>query len=200
MIGVARAPEPENFSTTVGVKGQKLLRTSNLRPPVESKFWKGKEHWRDALDELGDSYSWVCAYAAMRIERVTGSRSVEHFKPISIYPSLAYDWNNFRLVCGLMNGRKGNFEDVLDPFEIAVTERIFDLNPLSGEIRLHIECPQRFKKLARTTIQRLKLDDARCNQARLEHIDSILKKDWSEAESKRQSPFVFARLREQGLI
>ena len=198
MIGVARAQEPENFETKVGVRGKRLLRTYKLRPPVESKFWKGKEHWRDALDELGDSYGWVCAYAAMRIERVTGSRSVEHFRPISKYPSLAYDWNNFRLVCGLMNGRKGNDEDVLDPFEI--TGRVFDLNAFSGEIRLHDECPRRFKSLARSTIQRLKLDDARCNKARLEHIDSILKRDWSEAESKRQSPFVFSRLREQGLI
>ena len=48
----------------------------------------------------------------------TGWKTVEHFKPKDLHPGLAYDWDNYRLVCGLLNSRKRVNETILDPFEI----------------------------------------------------------------------------------
>ena len=197
-IPVAEQPSPKEFHSTVGKKGAAVLAKHKPKPPVKSGFWEGKEHWRRALDDLSESYRRVCAFAAIRIERVTGARSVEHFKPKRLYPELAYEWSNFRLVCGMMNGRKGDFEDVLDPFEIP--ENTFDLNPLSGEVLVHRDCPGKLIERAKSTNIRLKLNDGECLRVRREHMQRLDSGDWTLAEARRQSPFVVACLERQGLI
>jgi uncharacterized protein (TIGR02646 family) len=196
VIPAVRRPAPASFHLRVGKKGAGVLSKHKPRPPVAGKFWQCKEHWRLALDDLCESYERVCAFASIRIERVTGSPSVEHFKPKSKYPSLAYDWSNYRLVCGLMNGRKGDHEDILDPFEIPIDT--FDLNPLSGELLIHRDCPANLRAKAKTTIDRLDRPD--CHRVRLDHIDKILRPDWSLQEARRQSPFVLGCLQRQGLL
>ncbi len=70
--------------------------------------------WR-CLNELYSLYNGICAYACVLIPPVTGGRSVEHFAPKMKHPDYAYEWKNYRLVCSLMNSRKRDFEDVLDP-------------------------------------------------------------------------------------
>ena len=198
VIPVKRQPVPVGFDVKVGRKGARVLSKHKPTPPIESAFWKGKEHWRLALADLCDSYDQICAFAAIRIERVTGARSVEHFKPKSKHPHLAYEWENFRLVCGLMNGRKLDYEDVLDPFEIP--PHTFDINPFSGAIHVHSKCPLGIRGEAQATIDRLKLDDAECRRVRCDHIQKLFDHDWTLAETRRQSPFVVACLEEQGLI
>ena len=198
VIPVAKQPQPRGFHSQVGKKGAKTLAKHKPVPPVPGKFWDGKEHWRLALNDLYDSYGRVCAFTAIRIERVTGARSVEHFKPKSKYPQLAYEWLNFRLVCGLMNGRKGDYEDVLDPFELP--PKTFDFNPQSGGLLVHRDCPANIRAKARATIDRLRLDDADCRKVRLEHVDRLFAHDWTLEETRRQSPFVVACLEAQGLI
>ncbi|MBY0505193.1 MAG: hypothetical protein K2X03_14870 [Bryobacteraceae bacterium] len=150
------------------------------------------------LPDLYEAYSRTCAFAAVRIERVTGFRSVEHFKPKSQYPELAYDWDNFRLVCGLMNGRKKDYADVLDPFELP--ENTFTLNPVSGEILVNPKCSVALAKKAESTIERLGLRKPEVCKMRSEHVSKILGGDWSPAEAKSMSPFVFASLQQQGLL
>ena len=198
MIPVRRQPAPGDFDSKVGRRGAKVLSKHKPKPPVPSRFWKNRDHWRGALDDLCDSYDRVCAFTAIRIERVTGARSVEHFKPKAKHPHLAYQWENFRLVCGLMNGRKGDYEDVLDPFEIP--RHTFGINPFSGAIHVHSKCPPGIRGEAQATIDRLKLDDAECRKLRSEHIQKFFDKEWTLAETRRQSPFVVACLEEQGLI
>lgn len=195
---IPRQAAPADFEQRVGEKGAAALNKHNPRTPVRGEFWKGREYWRNALDQLCDSYERLCAFTAIRIERVTGSPTVEHFKPKAKYPELAYQWENFRLVCGLMNGRKGDFEDVLDPFELP--DNVFDLNPLSGEIVVHGDCPESFKGRAQATIDRLKLSDPECNFLRQDHVQKLATGAWSFEETRRQSPFVVACLVRQGLI
>ena len=43
---------------------------------------------------------------------------MEHFAPKKKHPDHAYIWENYRLVCTVMNSRKRDFENVLDPFEV----------------------------------------------------------------------------------
>ena len=46
--------------------------------------------------------------------------TVDHFIPKSYDPEQAYEWSNYRLSRRRMNERKGNHDDVLDPFSLAV--------------------------------------------------------------------------------
>ena len=193
MIPVKRTLAPSDFNAKIG----KVPKSFPL-PPVSEKFWLGKKHWRKVLSDLYHSYDRTCAFAAVRIERVTGFRSVEHFKPKGKYPALAYDWDNFRLVCGLMNGRKGDHEDVLDPFDIP--ENIFTLDLVSGDILVSPQCPEKIRKRAELTIARLRLGDPECCAMRSEHISKIFNNDWSYEEAKSMSPFVVASLEQQGLL
>lgn len=173
-----------------------VAKSPSLLPPVSAEFWKNKEYWRDALNDMCDAYGRICAFSAFRIETVTGSRSIEHFKPKSLCPSEAYEWTNYRLVCGLLNGRKKNAQDVLDPFEIP--HDTFDVVATSGEIIVHRNCPAHFRNRAETTLRRLRPGDGECNAKRLEHIRLFL--TGSPRIEAADSPFVHRCLQQQRLI
>ncbi|MET0405047.1 MAG: hypothetical protein ABW123_21705, partial [Cystobacter sp.] len=112
MIPVTPQPEPVSFDTQVRQPGMAFL----AKVPRPSKAdWKGHEHWRDASKEMHTAYSGICAYSCHWIPHDTGWKTIEHFLPKANYPALAYEWSNFRLVCGVLNGRKSN-RTVLDPF------------------------------------------------------------------------------------
>ena len=113
MIRVEEQKEPATFEARVKEPGALFLGTN---PNPTSDDWKAHEYWRRVGRELYEAYDGICAYTCQKIEVVTGSATVDHFVPKSVRSGLAYDWSNFRLVCGRMNGRKGNQQDVLDPF------------------------------------------------------------------------------------
>ncbi|HEX7837020.1 MAG TPA: hypothetical protein VF469_06125 [Kofleriaceae bacterium] len=64
-----------------------------------------------------DAYGQYCAYLAMRIERATESPTVDHFVPKERGWRLVYEWSNYRLSAGCVNGAKGA-KDVVDPFKV----------------------------------------------------------------------------------
>ena len=195
MIPVQRQPEPPSFETAVRAKGRKVIPPP---PPVPSTFWKNRTHWRKALDDLHTAYSGVCAFSGFYIHPLTGFGSVEHFLPKSDYPQLAYEWDNFRLICGLMNGRKSNFTDILDPFDIPPDT--FSLNPQSGEITIHPLCSPNLRPAAIQTINRLQLNDGEFQQIRHDDYYRYANGDWSEPELRRQNPFVHYCLAQMGLL
>ncbi|MCC6538676.1 MAG: hypothetical protein IT162_14065 [Bryobacterales bacterium] len=165
---------------------------------MNSKFWRSRAYWQAALPELYDSYRGLCAFTGTRIERVVGARTVEHFKPKSKYPESAYDWANFRLVCGLMNGRKGDHEDVIDPFKLP--SGVFTVNFVDGSVSIRRDCKKGWRAPAQRTIERLQLDDLECRTLRKNHALKILSGAWSLSEAEETSPFVFSCLRDQGLV
>lgn len=198
MIPVQPQDEPPGFNDAVRAKGRAHLQANPVEPKVPASYWEGKEYWRTVLPELATAYSRVCAYSAFRVPRVAGWHSVEHFRPKSLYPELAYEWANFRFVCQRMNGRKRDCEDVLDPFTLP--SNTFDLIVETGKILVHRECPSALRLAAQQTIERLKLNDADCRQDRQEHYELCVKGNWFVDELERQSPFVFQCAREQGLL
>jgi uncharacterized protein (TIGR02646 family) len=195
VIPVQRQPEPPNFEAAVRARGRKITLPA---APVPSVFWKNKEHWRNALDDLYRAYNGVCAYSGMHIHPVTGNRTVEHFLPKRDFPEQAYEWNNYRLICGLMNGRKNRFTDVLDPFDIPPDT--FTLNPQSGAISVHPNCPPSLQLAAFSTIDRLRLNDGELQDIRHGDHFRYANGDWTEAELLRQNPFVHHCLAQQNLL
>ncbi|XXY49280.1 hypothetical protein WME91_55650 [Sorangium sp. So ce269] len=133
----------------------------------------------------------------MLVPRGTGARSVDHVAPKSKRRELAYEWSNYRFVCSLMNARKRDFEDVLDPMEIPDGWFVLELSflqvlPAEG---LHDEARAR----VHATIERLKLNDTECIAARemyyAAYLEGGLKLEWLH----EWSPFVAREVVRQGL-
>src|SRR5882724_1219801 len=115
MIRVIAANEPAIFDAAVRVPGQEYLASL---ASIEDARTNDHPYWRRTLRELHTSYGGICAFTCHWIPYDVGNDTVEHFIPKSVYPSLAYEWSNYRLVCGRLNGRKRDSQDVVDPFDV----------------------------------------------------------------------------------
>lgn len=112
MIPVQPSPEPSDFHTRVRVPGQAFLAKV---PNPTKKYWRQNDYWRAVAGDMRVAYNGVCAYTGMFIPR--GS-SIDHFKPKSKYPALAYEWNNYRLALAKINVNKADSEGLVDPFVV----------------------------------------------------------------------------------
>jgi uncharacterized protein (TIGR02646 family) len=196
MIPIQRRPEPLAFDSTVRQPGLAWLAKKGIdtAQPVPEKFnWKAL--WRESNADLHQSYDGVCAYACCWIPQITGSRTVEHVRPKKRYPGLAYEWTNYLLVCGTLNGRKGAHEDVLNPFELP--DSPFELDLASGRISAK-QGPLATE--AQATIKRLRLDDEECRVMRRQYWEEYARREISSDFLKRRSPFVWAEADRQGLL
>jgi hypothetical protein len=113
MIRVVLQPEPAIFEEHVRRPGQAFL---GRNPNPTLKQFNTHSYWRRILKPLHTAYNGICAYSCHWIPYDTGCDTVEHFLSKKARPNQAYEWSNYRLVCGTLNGRKGEFDDVLDPF------------------------------------------------------------------------------------
>lgn len=199
MIPVTPQPEPADFDENIRQKGLRWLAKKNI--DLNSSVPDGFEFntlWRNCLDAMYESYDRVCAYGGFYIERVTGAPTIEHFAPKSKVPRLAYEWGNYRMVCSLLNGRKSDYEDVLDPFTLPV--ETFYLNLASGAIYPNPGLDGSAQRAALATIKRLKLDGPECRKRRVEDFDGFLRDGLPAEYLKRRSPFVWYEANRQGLL
>lgn len=63
--------------------------------------------WREAREPIGNMSADKCAYCETMLTSA-GDEQIEHFKPKSRFPSLAYRWSNYFIACGGCNRSKGN--------------------------------------------------------------------------------------------
>lgn len=199
MIPVVKQQEPASFDKKVRQKGLGWLKRRNIvldKPLPENT--KLEPYWRDCLDEMHVSYSGYCAYLAVYIERVVGGGSVDHFVAKSQRVDLAYEWDNYRLACSRMNGRKGTFNDVLDPFDVKTGW--FRLELVSGRIFPNPKLSEKRRQSVQATIDRLKLDDGGCREIRARHYQDYCEKLCTEEHLKKYSPFVWTEAKRQKLL
>ena len=198
MIPVTLRPEPTDFNTEVRQKGRAWLAGHGIpldAPPPRAADLPN--YWSHSNKQLWEAYLGVCAYLAIYFEWVSGASSTDHFIAKTRNAGDAYEWNNYRLSCLGANRNKGQFDDVLDP--IGLPADTFVLNLASGEIRPNPELDAEQKKLARKTIQRLKLDSPDHRAMRAKHFFRYLRgKD--EQTLKDLSPFVWYEAQRQGLL
>lgn len=195
MIRVEPVPEPANFNTNVRQPGLAYL---NTQPPGIAVDFSGREYWRRALSELGSAYRSICAYTCHWIAFDTGSDTVEHFIAKSLHPELAYEWSNFRFVCGRLNGRKGAHTDVVDPF--AVVDGMFEIQFPSLQITAGEQLLPADREVAESTINRLKLNDERCIRARQTYLLEFRDQQISFDYLARHAPFLAKELERQGIV
>ena len=196
MIRVTPQPEPENFDRDVRQKGRQKLEELQIdaTSPLPPKT-KLPDLWRRVASELRERYRF-CAYTNIECPPCEGD--VDHFKPKSKYPALAYEWSNYRLALPAINRRKSDYEDVLDPFEIKNTW--FELETLNGFVQPSPKTPKAIQAKILATIERLQLNDPRYCNNRLKFVDAYYRKEITAQYLKENAPFIYYALRRQKLL
>lgn len=191
MIPVKKQPPPSDFVEKVENPGKKFL----AEYPQPEKF---RKYWRRIERELYEAYSGICAYSCTWIPRVTGARTVEHFKPMSKYPDEAYNWDNYRLVCSRLNGRKKDFEDVLDPFTLQDGWFVIDFPSLMIFPADHLSKEE--VRQVEETVKRLQLDkDEECIEDREKWLRDYITGEISFTHLEKHAPFIAFELQRQEL-
>ena len=212
MIPVTPAPEPSAFDKKVRQPGLRAIaelageqptppRTAGQpHAPVaasrgEIPADKFPPYWREMLDDLMDSYHRICAYLCLYIPRGTGAPSVDHAVAKSKRWDRVYEWSNYRLACSLMNARKGAAADVLDPFD--VKEDWFALELVGFQVLPGDGLADEVTGAVANTIERLRLNDPACCEARAEYAEYYWSGDMVFDYLMRHAPFVARELRRQ---
>jgi len=194
VIPVKLQPEPPDFNQKVRLQG-----LSFLEQEPNPKVWSNREYWRRAIIDLCNSYQRICAYSAQWIPPAQGTPTVDHFIPKSIAPDKAYEWDNFRLSCHLLNSRKGDFQDVLDPFTIQ--PGWFVLNFYSLHVKANSSLDLHLQQKIKNTINRLKLNDEdSCIQSRESWLIPFCRGECTFLHLKSKAPFIAYELERQKLV
>jgi hypothetical protein len=192
MIRVAPAPEPSDFDAKVRQPG--LPKVAAFKAGTLAEL---PDLWKRCLDQLYGAYKGLCCYSAMFIYRASGIASVEHFAPKSRDPDLTYEWSNYRLASSTINGWKSNYEDVLDPFDIA--DGWFALVLPDCEVVPGVGLTEARRKRVAETIARLKLNHAKLKDDRAVYYSDYRSGDTNFAFLRRRAPFLALELQRQGL-
>jgi hypothetical protein len=213
MIRVQEAPEPASFESAVrqpGLraiaemvgeepvpprkKGRKFKKIADSRDKIPAERFPS--YWTEALDDLMVAYHRICAYSCFRIHPVTGGRSVDHMAAKSLVWDRVYEWRNYRLASSLLNGRKRDFPDVLDPFLIG--DDWFELELVGFQVKPAKHLDAATKAQVRATIDRLGLDDFKDSRER--DAENYLQRRVSFGVLMEESPFVARELKRQGRV
>jgi hypothetical protein len=144
--------------------------------------------------ELHEAYGGICAYSCHWIPYDTGADTVEHFLPKDTYPLEAYEWANYRLVCATLNGRKGVYEDVLDPFFIQNGWFVIDFPSMLIQSENTLRAPDRER--VKATIIRLGLnDEGTCLKSRVKWLEEYRSDHISLDYLRGHAPFIVREIR-----
>jgi hypothetical protein len=199
VIPVEPRPEPAFFDQLVRQPGLRWLEKQGIL--LDRELPQGTElhpYWRKCLDELHGRYAGVCAYLCVYLEREAGGLGVDHFIAKSRQVALAYEWTNYRLASSTMNGRKLDFDTVLDPFTLR--PGTYRLELVTGRIFVNPDLDEKARTVAQDTIDRLKLDNAGCREMRARHYEQYRTGQYTQEYFKSYSPFVWAEAKRQGLL
>lgn len=192
MIRVAQQPEYEGFDQSVRQRGQAFLRGN---PNPNSQQFKKHNYWSSCLQNLHAVYQGQCAYTSRHLVE-TGS--VDHFLPKSRYPHLAYEWDNFRLARQVINSRKGNSEEVVDPFQVEQGWFVLDLP--SCLVKAGEELTAEIRASVNRTINTLALNqDERLVQERCDLLVNLADGDITLRYLDRHYPFLSSEVRRQNV-
>lgn len=195
MIRIYLQPEPLQFDARVRRRGLRFL---SRNPNPTQKQWGNHNYWTEVGFDLHAAYGGICAYSCHWIAYDTGWKTTEHFLPKSHYPRLAYEWSNYRLVAGVLNGRKSDNE-ILDPFQIE--NGWFTLKFPSLLVVPYPGLDSEIKQRVISTIDILGLNDEdTCMKSRAKYIEDYCKGDISFYYLSGEAPFIAKELERQNLV
>ena len=192
MIPVRPEPEYREFDFEVRKPGRAFLK-KNPRP--SNKDFRKHNYWTKATGNLKAAYSSLCAYTSLRL---VDAGSVDHFRPKIKHPALAYEWSNYRFARQKINQRKGETEDVIDPFKVKSGWFVLDLP--SCLIRPGYGLNRKTRDRVKTTIDILKLNaDDNLVQERCDLLVYLAQGDVTLNFLDQHYPFLAVEVRRQGV-
>lgn len=212
MIRLVLAQEPADFDEKVrkpGLRaldemvGNQVVRTAGKKFNIvaaRKEDIKGSDfpaYWTEALPDLMKSYGRLCAYTSFYIHKVTGSGSVDHSVAKTKDWQLAYEWTNYRLICSLMNSRKG-VKNLLDP--IVVQDEWFELEFVGFQVLPRPGLDGPLASIIQFTIDELGLNETACIEVRTEYAEE----HWEDQSVRswqrllERCPFVAREMERQG--
>jgi len=199
VVKVDLQPEPSCFDSKVRQKGLNYIKQKgiDINKPLPNGVTL-KSYWRDCYTELYERYNGVCAYLAIYFEKVTGAGSVEHYLPKKLRPDLAYEWENYRLATGIVNSRKRDYIDVIDPAYIH--NEWFYLELTTGHIYPNPSLAEYQKDAAQKSIDRLRLDDGEMRRIRTKTWNNYCEGKISKEYLKEIAPHIYAEAVRQNLL
>ena len=213
MIPVALAEEPMDFDAKVRQPGLSAIdelvgRDPRIKRPgprrrkiaeteAEVSADAFPPFWREAIDDMMGAYEQRCAYLAMFIED-TGNPTVDHVIPKSLAWDRVYEWSNYRLCTGIVNSKKGNLLELVDPVEAKVGW--FELDLASYRVARGEAAPDALRGKIDATLLLLNLRD--CCVQRKRYVEDYRlgpgNKGIDLGYLERRAPFIAAELRRQG--
>lgn len=226
MIRVTEAPKPPGFDAAVFEPGMDALRelvgkprkSSRTGPKRKQLTVPGKRKgttrkvtafkdipsakfppfWREIIPDLLKAYNRICAYACVYIAPITGSATVDHMVPVSRSWRDAYRWSNYRLACSLMNSRKKDAEDVLDPF--AMGTDWFHMELVGFRLKPNPILDRQTQQQIKDTIERLGLNDREFRDAREAYYEAYQSAETSFSRLEREAPHMALEIKRQGQL
>jgi hypothetical protein len=212
MIPISPASEPLDFDAKVRQKGLSAIDEMVGRPPRVPH--RGPRHrpiaarerdippdrfppyWRDALDDLLQSYHRRCAFLALYLEHGTGNASVDHMLPKSKRWNQVYEWLNYRLCAATINARKTDMTNLIDPF--ACQPDWFALELVGFQVTRGAMAPALRAAAIDATLALVNTPD--CCSAREEYVVSYEANHIDLPYLERRAPFIAQELRRQGRL
>ena len=191
MIKVQPQPEPADFAAKVRSRGQALLR---ITPRPTREDYRKCPYWKDCLQQLHSAYGEVCAYSAMWIP--TGY-TLDHFRPKGRYPTLAYEWSNYRLAMDIVNNSKADKETVLDPF--LITNGWFILDKATLWVQPEPTLAAAVRTMVQSSITALKLNHDRLVRMRFQILRGYMDGKQRFDSIQEKYPFIAAEITRQGI-
>ena len=126
-------------------------------------------YWREFRELLGSRSGSTCWYCERQCQRDADEAgrvpTVDHFRPLSGYPELAYQWSNWIFSCRRCNGENkrdrwpaSGYVDPSAADEQERPERYFDYDAETGEIIPMPRLPSEARERALRTIDDLGLN------------------------------------------
>lgn len=215
MIRVILAKEPQGFDKAVRQQGLAAIDELVGRPPrvrrrgprrtkiadseAEIPADKFPPFWRAAIDDMMAAYAQRCAYLAMFIEE-TGGPTVDHVIPKSVAWNRVYEWSNYRLCAGVVNSKKGELLDLIDPVD--ARPGWFELDLASCRVVLGAAAPHAQRNRILATLALLNVRD--CCTQRLRYVAEYKRGPGAKGIDltylEHRAPFIAAELRRQGQL
>ncbi|RKH94097.1 hypothetical protein [Corallococcus sp. AB038B] len=201
--GLSALAELTGQAATISRPGRPIRQRASRVEDLTHDDLRDYPYWTRALDAMHDAYQGICAYSCFYIEPLCGL-TVDHFVALSRTGApQAYEWDNYRLACSLMNAAKNQFPDVLDPFVIQDDWFTLNLATFQVEAAEGLEAP--LKQLVDATITRLGLASRDVSNTHRTWFETY----WKPAVPtqpiplwflERRAPFLVREMRRQGRI
>ena len=213
VIPVTPAAEPKGFDARVRQPGLSAIdeligrpprlrrrgprRKAVARQPRHIPPGKFPPFWRETIPELRAAYEGRCAYLAMYLEPATGDSTVDHFIARSRDWTQVYEWGNYRLCAGVINGTKGE-QVVLDPFTVG--PGWFALEFVGFQVVPGPLAPSTRVDEIENTIIAVGLNAQECCAQREEYVRALEAGEVTLAYVRRRAPFIADELARQGRL